>query len=109
MENSFKTCPDCSETVRAAAPKCRFCAFRFDAPKASRLPRTLLVLGVVLAFSGLASITMLGVSAVTLFAGVLSLVMQRRSRRARRWLATGRHARLAPVLPLAVFTTLRGH
>ena len=111
MENSFKTCPDCSERVRAAAPKCRFCAFRFDAPKPSQAPRALIVLGVILAFAGFASAALFAVSAVVLSIGTFSLVMQRRLRRARRWLATGRHVRIAPqhVLPLAIVTTLRGH
>ena len=28
-----KVCPDCAETVLAAARKCRFCGYRFDQPR----------------------------------------------------------------------------
>jgi hypothetical protein len=30
-KRDLKTCPDCAEDVRAAARKCRFCNYRFDA------------------------------------------------------------------------------
>lgn len=30
----FKVCPDCAERVRAAANRCRFCGYRFDASEA---------------------------------------------------------------------------
>jgi len=32
-ERETKTCPDCAETVLAAARKCRFCGYRFDEPR----------------------------------------------------------------------------
>jgi tRNA(Ile2) C34 agmatinyltransferase TiaS len=28
-----KVCPDCAESVKEAAVKCRFCGYRFDQPE----------------------------------------------------------------------------
>ena len=107
----MKTCPDCSERVRAGARKCQFCCFRFDAPKPSRMPRALLVIGLVVAIVGavVASIGVVVGIAIAAIGGVATAAQQKQ-RRARRFIATGEHARLVPaVTPLAIFTTLRGY
>lgn len=31
-ERATKTCPDCAESVKAAARVCRYCGYRFDQP-----------------------------------------------------------------------------
>jgi hypothetical protein len=33
-----KVCPDCAETVKAEAAKCRFCGYRFDQPASPASP-----------------------------------------------------------------------
>jgi hypothetical protein len=35
QEPDVKACPDCAESVRSAARKCRYCGYRFDAVEAS--------------------------------------------------------------------------
>ena len=30
MADEYKRCPDCAESVLAAARKCRYCGYRFD-------------------------------------------------------------------------------
>jgi hypothetical protein len=36
-DNGTKTCPDCAETVLAAAKVCRYCHYRFDQPQDSAI------------------------------------------------------------------------
>jgi hypothetical protein len=42
-----KICPDCAESVLAAARKCRFCGYRFDGPRPSAARSLLERLGIV--------------------------------------------------------------
>jgi hypothetical protein len=46
-DRSTKTCPDCAESVLAAAQKCRFCGYRFDGRAAASPPASGGVLGLL--------------------------------------------------------------
>jgi hypothetical protein len=112
MAMETKTCLDCHERVSAEALKCRFCGFRFDAPAASRSPRWLLVIGVVVAACGgaLAMLSVIAAGAIGIGSGLGAMVVQQRARRARRWTATGRHVRMqVPAWSAAIYTTARGY
>ena len=105
----MKTCLDCSERVRSAARRCQFCGFQFDAPAASRAPLRLIAIGLGATLAGALamSIAVIALAVMILAAGAIARASQRRTRRAKRWTATGQFARVAPAAP--AFTTLRGH
>ena len=104
----MKTCLDCSERVRSAARNCQFCGFRFDAPAASRAPLRAITTGLGAAAAGVMtmSLAVLALAVTVIVAGLVAQAMQRRTRRAKRWTATGQFTRTAPA---PIYTTLRGY
>jgi hypothetical protein len=92
----MKTCLDCSERDRSSARNCHFCGIRFDAPAASRTPERVIAIGLgALLASGVAmSIAVLVLAAMIVAAGAVAHTTQRRTRRAKRWTATGQFARV---------------
>ena len=105
----MKTCLDCSERVRSTARKCQFCGYRFDAPTASRAPLRAIAIGLGAVFAGAVtmSIAVLALAVMILVAGAIARASQRRTRRAKRWTATGQFTRV--VEPPPIYTTLRGY
>ncbi|HTL84609.1 MAG TPA: hypothetical protein VL856_05460 [Acidimicrobiia bacterium] len=101
----LKSCPSCSERVRATAKKCQFCSHNFTAlPRGSRAPLALIVVGLLLAMGGVVSPMIAIAAAITIVIGTALALTQRPAH-----VIAPMSISMSMPVPAAAFTTARGY